>query len=169
MIEMSRLRIGVLVVVLVVVGALSGCCGGVHSHKCDFTSWMSQQDSGGSDAPLACGTQVCDKTQVCCLKKIAPYASCIDPQDFQADMCETPPGQPTCFSPAECEPGQVCCINEAQFGINCMSPAMCPGNGLYSTYLACATDLDCPNSTKHACQPVPGTGDAGLLNYCVPQ
>jgi hypothetical protein len=128
---------------------------------------MSQQDAG-SDASLACGTQVCQLPQICCLQKIAPFASCIDPQDFAQEQCETPTSQPSCFTPADCDAGQVCCLNETQFSIACLSPAMCPGGGQYGTYLACGTDRDCPSQTPE-CQPVPGTGDAGVLDYCTPR
>jgi hypothetical protein len=128
---------------------------------------MSQQDAG-SDMMLACGTQVCDKTQVCCLKKIAPFASCIAPADFAAEQCETPPGQPSCFTPADCQPGEVCCLNENTFSIACLSSVMCPGNGQSGTYLACGTPLDCPNPSTATCTDVPGTGDAGVLKYCSP-
>lgn len=167
MIEMSRLRLGVLAVLFSLTGALSGCCGGAHSHKCDFTSWMSQQDAG-SDAALACGTEVCMAGTVCCLKKIAPYASCIPPEDYAMDQCEMTTVQPSCTTPADCDAGQVCCLNETAFTIDCQSPAACPGNGQSGTYLACGTYLDCPNPTKGSCVPVPGTGDAGLLLYCTP-
>jgi hypothetical protein len=128
---------------------------------------MSQQDAG-SDMMLACGTQVCDKTQICCLKKIAPFAICIDPQDFVADQCETPPGQPSCFSPADCEAGKVCCLDTTQLTVTCQAPAYCPGNGQSGTYLACTTPLDCPNPSTASCTDVPGTGDAGVLKYCAP-
>jgi hypothetical protein len=106
---------------------------------------------------------------VCCLKKIAPFASCVQPGDFAQDQCELPPPQQVpCFSPADCDAGQVCCLNETVFSIECQSPVMCPGGGQSGTYHACAADTDCPNQVKTSCQPVPGTGDAGVLKYCNP-
>ena len=171
MIEMSRLRLGVLAVVFSFTGALSSCCGGVHSHKCDFTSWMSQQDAGSKDGPMTCGTQVCDKTQVCCLKKIAPYASCIDPADFQTDQCESTQVKANCLIPEDCDGGgQVCCLDYNAASITCSSPGDCPGDGIgkSGTYLTCATYIDCPAQTPGACMLVQQQGDAGL-SLCAPQ
>jgi hypothetical protein len=167
MIEMSCLRQVVLALGFSLLGALSGCCGGVHSHKCDFTPLPGQD--AGTDASLACGTQVCGPGTVCCVKKIAPYASCIPPEDFAYQGCMLPPEQQAaCFSPAECDAGQVCCLNETAPSIDCQSPVMCPGGGQSGTYHACATAADCPNQAPGSCQAVPGTGDAGLLKYCNP-
>ena len=81
MIRMSRAKLAALLFVSMAVG-LGGCCGGAPSHKCDFTPYTSQTDGG--DASAACGTQVCQAPQVCCLKKIAPFASCIDRADYVA-------------------------------------------------------------------------------------
>jgi hypothetical protein len=166
MIEMSRMRLGVLALGFCLAGVLSGCCGGAHSHKCDFTDPFTQQDAG-SDAPLACGTQVCGTETVCCVKTIAPYASCIPPEDFAYQGCMLPPGQQApCYSPADCDAGQVCCLNEAVLSIDCQSPAMCPGGGQAGTYHACASDNDCPNQAKGSCKSLT---DAAALYYCDPR
>jgi hypothetical protein len=133
---------------------------------------MSSQDAG-SDGPLACGTEVCKDGTVCCLKKVAPFASCVQPADFAYLQCEVPPSmQAPCFSPAECDAGQVCCLNETVASIECLSPVMCPGGGQSGTYHACASDLDCPNQTVGSCQPVPqvppGPDGKPALLYCSP-
>ena len=79
---------------------------------------------------------------------------------------------PSCFSPADCDPGQVCCLNETVFTIDCQTPVMCPGGGQSGTYYACASDCDCPNQAVGSCQPVPtvptGPDGGAVLLYCNP-
>jgi hypothetical protein len=131
---------------------------------------MSQQDAG-SDAPQTCGTEVCMGGTVCCLKKIAPFASCIPPEDFGVDQCESMMVKASCITPADCDAGQVCCLDENAPSINCLAPGMCPGDGIGTgrsgTYLTCATYRDCPTQAPGLCTPVPGTD--GGLNVCAPQ
>ena len=71
-----------------------------------------------------------------------------------------------CSSPADCDAGQVCCLNETAFSIDCQSPTMCPGDGLSGTYLACASDQDCPNNAKGSCTSLT---DAAAFFYCDPR
>jgi hypothetical protein len=79
-----------------------------------------------------------------------------------------PEQQAPCFSPADCDAGQVCCLNQTGPSINCLSPVMCPGNGQSGTWFACVAGTDCLSEPTNTCQDVPGTGDAGLLKYCAP-
>lgn len=107
--------------------------------------------------------------QVCCVTVSPPSAMCIQPEQFASLGCMLPPDQQVlCFSPSDCDAGQVCCLNQNGPSINCLSPVMCPGNGQSGTWLACAAATDCLSEPQNLCQPVPGTGDAGTLNYCAP-
>ena len=165
MIRMSRAKLAALLFVSVAVG-LGGCCGGAPSHKCDFTPYTSQTDGG--DASAACGTQVCQAPQICCFKKIAPFASCIDPADSVTDDCETmdtsPPG---CTSPQDCDGGAVCCASLTQGMVSCQPPPLCPEDGT-TTFLACGTDQDCASSTiGRTCHFYAGDPDSGVtLSVC---
>jgi hypothetical protein len=157
-----RARLAALVVVTVLAVAVAGCCGGAHSHKCDFTP-LDSHDAGASDAPLACGTQVCKAPQVCCLTKVAPFAQCIDIQDFAADRCESlPNNMPSCATPKDCDAGMVCCFQVTAFDLSCQPPLLCPGDGVDS-YIACGNDLDCPKQARGSCNAVPGVPDGGPL------
>lgn len=172
MIEMSRMRLGVLALSFSLLGALSGCCGGVHSHKCDFTPLDTPHDAA-ADHTLLCGSELCTDGKVCCVTVSPPAAHCVVIEDFASLGCMLPPEQQVpCFSPGDCDAGQVCCLNETGAGsINCLSPVMCPGGGQAGTYHACASAADCPGQAINACQPVPGVpkqGDASVLNYCDP-
>jgi hypothetical protein len=173
MIELSRLRLGVLALGFSLSAALSGCCGGAHSHKCDFTSWMTTTDAGKDSGTPLCGSEKCNDGQVCCVTVSPPSASCVQPEQFASLGCMLPPAQQApCVSPAECDAGQVCCLSETGgFSISCLSTVMCPGGGVSGTYHACAGPADCPGQAINACQPVPGIpkqGDASVLNYCDP-
>ncbi|HVZ88157.1 MAG TPA: hypothetical protein VHG72_14385 [Polyangia bacterium] len=166
MIKMSRtMSQAGLAALLAAAWGLAGCCGGAPAHKCDFTPYTSQTDGG--DAAVACGTQVCQPPQVCCLKKIAPFASCIDPQDYVADDCEMidtdPPG---CTVPQDCD-GGVCCIQYAQETVACQPLALCPVDGT-NTLLACSDDQDCSASPMGGtCHVLAAGGDGGLsLSAC---
>lgn len=137
MIRMSHLRLAALLLGLSLAVTVAGCCGGAHSHKCDFTSLDSQKDAG-SDGPMMCGTLTCQQPTVCCLQKIAPYFSCVPLADFTMDNCEKPPPvTPSCTVPSDCDAGAVCCLQYATFSINCQAPTVCTGP---SNYVACATD-----------------------------
>ncbi len=52
-----------------------------------------------------------------------------------------------CFDPTDCPTGQTCCLRfENSSGtVSCQQSALCPGDGV-STYIACATDADCPSA-----------------------
>ena len=164
MTKMSCLRLSVLALGFSLAAALSGCCGGVHSHKCDFANPFTK-DAGSDAAPL-CGQEKCGTGQVCCVTTSPPSASCIQPEQFASLGCMLPKGQQAaCSSPGDCDAGQVCCLNEAVFSINCQSPIMCPGGGVSGTYHACATDQDCPNQAKGSCQSLT---DAAAFFYCNP-
>lgn len=168
MIGMSQAKLAALLVSIGAWGALAGCCGGGPSHKCDFTPPTVQMDAGSSDAPMPCGTEVCQPPQVCCLKKIAPFASCIDPADYLADACEMiQMDPPPCSTPTDCDGGTVCCLEVAAQAISCQPPPLCPGDATHS-YLICASDMDCPNQQAGSCRNV-GTGTTGVsLNVCAP-
>lgn len=167
MIRMSQAKRAAVFIALGFGGALAGCCGGGPSHKCDFTPPTTQMD-GGSDGPQACGTQLCQPPQVCCLKKIAPFAICIDPKDYVADACEMiPKDPPPCAVPTDCDGGTVCCLQITAQAISCQPPPLCPGDGVDS-YLVCGSDLDCPGQQAGSCKNV-GTGTTGVtLDVCAP-
>jgi hypothetical protein len=168
MIRMSRSRSAALLLTLAFSGALAGCCGGAHSHKCDFASLDSQKD-GASDGPVMCGTLTCDPpTTVCCLQKVAPYYSCVPLADFDLHQCEKPPDvAPECVVPKDCDSGKVCCLQYAAVppALNCQPT--CQGA---SNYQACATDLDCPTQLPGSCGIIAGGPDAGYsVSVCPPQ
>lgn len=167
MIGMSRNppRRGWLALAALVLAA--GCCGGGSTHKCDFTPPDLGMD-GGSDAALACGTQMCGMNQVCCVTKTPPFASCIAPQDFVADGCEMfQANKPPCLTPQECD-GGVCCFQRNLVSLSCQLPAGCPGDGT-ETYRTCSNDRDCPGAMSGVCQAVPGATGGGLtLMVCAP-
>jgi hypothetical protein len=118
---------------------------------------------------IPCGTEgTCTSPEVCCFTKIAPYAHCIQPEDYANDGCETMPLTPSCLVPTDCTGGTVCCVQLAASSISCQPQALCPGDGK-NTYLTCATDQDCPNQVSGSCAPVPLGTDAGVaLNVCAP-
>jgi hypothetical protein len=167
MIRMSRSRLPALLVALALSSALTGCCGGAHSHKCDFTPLDGQKD-GGSDGPPMCGTAgMCDPAKVCCVQKISPYFSCVRPEDFIPDQCEKPPSvTPDCVVPKDCDSGKICCFQTAgQYMLNCQPT--CQGS---TNRQACVTDLDCPTQLSGSCTLIAGGPDAGYaLSVCPPQ
>jgi hypothetical protein len=167
MIRMSRANFAASIAIAGAWMALVGCCGGGPSHKCDFTPPGSQTDAG--DAAVACGTEVCQLPQVCCLKKIAPFASCIDPKDYVADDCEKMQmDSPPCLVPTDCDGGTVCCLQVTAQTISCQPPPLCPGDGK-DTYLTCASDLDCPSQLSGACTNVgTNTGSDVSISVCAP-
>jgi hypothetical protein len=162
MIKMSRIFRAL---TLAAIGAVAGCCGSGPTHKCDFTPPPTPGIDGGADGPLACGTQVCDPTQVCCVKKVPLVALCIEPSQFESNGCEKL--DLPCTVPADCPSGLVCCVQLAPVpGVTCLPPQICPGDGV-TTYLACADDSQCPRIGS-VCQTI-GTGDNGLeLRVCTP-
>ncbi|HSS37522.1 MAG TPA: hypothetical protein VLT58_02020, partial [Polyangia bacterium] len=84
----------------------AGCCGSGSTHKCDFSP--PDQKDAGSDAALACGTQMCAANQLCCVTKTPPFVNCIDPKDFVADNCEMFQLQaPQCATSHDCDGGSV--------------------------------------------------------------
>jgi hypothetical protein len=160
MIRMSRLGSLALVgAVVLLATAVGGCCGGAHSHQCDFTP-LKSQDSG-SDGPPLCGSELCTSGQVCCVTKVPVSASCIPPEQFLTDHCEMPTStQASCFVPSDCQTGQVCCLNYSAASVNCTAPPSCPGND-GNTFILCATDQDCPGQMSGSCRPVNGTAPDG--------
>jgi hypothetical protein len=166
MIGMSRnRRYGAWMVAAAVVFA-AGCCGSGSTHKCDFTPPDEGKDAG-RDAPLACGTQMCGSNQVCCITKTPPFANCIDPKDFNADGCEMfQLEQPPCLVPQDCDGGAVCCFQTNLFSFSCQKPEGCSGDGT-DTRRTCATDRDCPRTTRGTCQLYTQAGGVAL-NLCTP-
>jgi hypothetical protein len=123
---------------------IAGCCGGGPNHKCDFTPPNESAGDGGSDAPMHCGTAVCEPGQACCFRKAPAVALCVDPASFDSLGCETP-GVP-CFTPADCPADTTCCLNIADVNnliVNCQARLLCPGNGA-DTRIACGSEADCP-------------------------
>jgi hypothetical protein len=167
MIRVSLSRLAALLLALAVLGALSGCCGGAHSHKCDFTPLDSQKDAG-SDGPITCGTAGdCQAPMVCCAQKIAPYFSCVPLEDFGADQCEKPPpSTPSCAMSTDCDGGAVCCLEGAALSVACQPTNVCQGA---NNYIICTTDRDCPTHAPGACSPY-GGADAGVgISVCPTQ
>jgi hypothetical protein len=166
MIKMSQVNCLRVAGAVVLAAVVSGCCGGAPSHKCDFTPPTSQMDAG-SDAPFRCGTEVCMAPQVCCLKKIAPFASCIDVGDYVKDDCEMiQKDPPSCLVPTDCDGGTVCCLQKTEQVINCQPPPLCPGDGV-DTYYTCASDQDCPGQQSGSCTNL-GSQGGYTLNVCAP-
>ena len=167
MIRMSHLRLAALLLGIALSAAVTGCCGGASSHKCDFTSLDSQKDAG-SDGPIMCGTAgVCAAPTVCCAQRIAPYFSCVPLADFGPDQCEKPPPiTPMCTMPTDCDAGSVCCAEVTAQTVACQPVAVCQAG---NNYIICTTDRDCPIQAPGSCSPFPGTGDAGYgISVCAP-
>lgn len=141
----------------------AGCCGGSgsSSHKCDFTPAPRSHD-GGSDAPVACGVDVCQPPQVCCLKKAPPVAYCIDIEDFVDQGCEK--ADLPCLVPTDCPAGLVCCVDRAKYVVSCRPSMLCPPTD--TTQLACASDGDCPPAVP-SCQILGQAPDGTTLRICV--
>lgn len=166
MIRMSRCSLLVLVLAGALAGLVGGCCGGAPSHKCDFSGLPSQEDSG-TDGPIPCATLgPCMGGTVCCLTKIAPYAECIDPKNFQSYGCETkPPPMPTCTKPSDCTGGNVCCVEALSGMVACQPTSLCPGND-GTTYIICQSDSDCPSKASGSCQAY-DAGAAAQVSFCM--
>jgi hypothetical protein len=127
----------------VIVAAIAGCCGGGPTHQCNFTPPPSNSD-GGPDAPLLCGTAVCDASQVCCVKKAPALALCISPAEFEALDCEKP--DLSCTATADCPAGTTCCLDLSDAdhpALACRPPQICPEDGP-TTRLSCERVTDCP-------------------------
>jgi hypothetical protein len=149
---------------LVSLAAVAGCCGGGPSHKCDFTPPSKPGIDAGADGPLPCGTQICDPTQVCCVKKVPLVALCIEPQDFVPNGCEKL--ELPCLVPADCPAGLTCCVRlAAPAGIICVPGQLCQPDGS-NTFLACSDSSQCP-MLGSSCEVV-GSGEGGLeLKVCI--
>jgi hypothetical protein len=159
---MSRPWLG-LILVFVALAAVSGCCGGGPSHKCDFTPPANPVNDAGVDGALPCGTQICDSTQVCCVKKVPLVALCIEPQDFVPNGCEKL--DLPCLVPADCPAGLTCCVRFAPPGVTCVPGQLCPADGS-NTFLACNDSSQCPKLGS-SCQVI-GTGEDGTeLKICI--
>ena len=159
--ELARLLVAGVIVVL------GGCCGsgGGSSHKCDFKPAPTDSD-GGSDAPVACGTEVCQPPQVCCLKKSPLLALCIDVQNFEKNGCEKPEAF-DCLVPADCPGGFTCCFKfdpAKPIPPKCLPPMYCPNDG--TNLFTCAGPPDCPPETP-ACTLL-GAGEGVELRICTP-
>jgi hypothetical protein len=143
MIRMSRRNQLVRLLAVAVGLVIAGCCGSGPSHKCDFSPAPTEHD-GGSDAPLACGTDVCQPPQVCCLKRSPLVALCVDIENFEKDGCEKPDDF-FCLVPADCPLGLSCCLdlhNVQQASVTCRPANYCPNDGM--TMLTCSGSQDCP-------------------------
>jgi hypothetical protein len=172
MIGMSRgaqvARVFFRAVALAVAVAAGGCCGGGggSAHKCDFTPAPTSHD-GGSDAPVACGTDICQPPQVCCLKKSPLLALCIDVENFEKDGCEKPENF-DCLVPAECPAGLSCCF-KLDFSMptapKCLPAMYCPNDGATAAF-TCAVPQDCPPETP-TCTLL-GAGQGAELRICTP-
>jgi hypothetical protein len=163
MIRMSRRQQLVRSAAATAVIFFAGCCGGTgsSSHKCDFTPAPTAHD-GGSDAPVPCGTDVCQPPQVCCLKKSPLVALCIDIEDFEADGCEK--ADLPCLVPADCPLGLSCCVDRSKYVVSCRPSMLCPPGP--TTDIACASDGDCP-ATVPSCQILGQAPDGTTLRTCV--
>jgi hypothetical protein len=146
---------------------LAGCCGGGSSHRCDFSPATAGKDAG-TDSGLNCLNLSCTAPQVCCITKIAPFTSCVDPADFVADVCETfKLDAPLCGSPQDC-PGGFCCYQTNLNLVSCQTAAACPGNG-FDTYRICLTDQDCATTGSKSCVGQMGDPlDGGTVGVCAP-
>jgi hypothetical protein len=69
---------------------------------------------------------------------------------------------PSCMSPKDCDPGQVCCFQVTALAVTCQPPLLCPGDAVDS-YLVCGNDLDCPKQTPGSCNAIPDVPDGGPL------
>lgn len=136
--------------------AIAGCCVGGTNHRCDFTPPNDGATDGGQDGPVLCGTEVCDLSHVCCLTKVPPNASCIDPAKFESLGCEKM--ALPCFKPADCPDGMACCVvfnQEFTSGtVNCQPQLQCLAGEL--SFVACGEDVDCPAS-RPTCVPLQST------------
>jgi len=151
---------------LAVVALAAGCCGTGSSHRCDFSP--APTHDSGVDAGLNCGNLNCMAPQVCCLTKIAPFTSCVDPADFVSDGCEMfKLDAPVCDSPQACPDG-ICCFQKNLMVASCQNEAACPGDGL-DTYRICLTDQDCATFGSRSCAGRTGDPeDGGTLGVCAP-
>jgi hypothetical protein len=141
-----------------------GCCGSGPSHKCDLSPAPTTPDAG-PDAPVACGADVCNPPQVCCLKKSPLVALCVDFQNFEKDGCEKPP-EMSCLTPSECQGGLPCCLDVRRVDhptVTCRPPILCPTDGK-TLYFTCTGPQDCPNGEP--CTFVGGGPDGVELRVC---
>jgi hypothetical protein len=127
---------------------------------------------GGSDAPVPCGTDVCQPPQVCCLKKSPLLALCIDIENFQKNGCEMPDAFP-CLVPADCPAGLACCFDTRLAGclgdkclppISCRPAQYCPSDNV--TFPTCASGGDCPANAP-SCTFLGASADGTVLNVCI--
>jgi hypothetical protein len=129
---------------------------------------MPQVQDARSDAPLPCGTAICDPPLVCCLKKVPPAAYCVEQKNYVSQGCEMV--DLSCFAPSDCPAGLVCCVVlDPMPGIMCRQEADCPGDGV-STDRVCSTAADCPR-VNMSCLPVDtgavdGGGQVPPFNVC---
>jgi hypothetical protein len=147
--------------------AVSGCCGGGSTHQCNFAPAVPPKDSG-VDSGLNCVNLNCPASKVCCITKIAPFTSCVDPTDFVADGCEMfKLDSEMCYSPQECGTG-ICCFQKNLQLTSCQTAAACPGDGV-DTYRICASDQDCSMTGSKSCKGADGDPlDGGTLGVCAP-
>jgi hypothetical protein len=141
--------------------AVASCCGGGPSHQCQFAPPPDANSDGGADAPLLCGTAVCEASQVCCFKKAPAVALCINPAQFDSLGCEKP--DLSCTTPADCPAGTTCCLDlsdVSQWAIACRPPQICPEDG-QNTRLSCDIATDCP-PTSPVCDVLASAGGTDI-------
>jgi len=142
---------------------MAGCCRGGTAHSCDFTPPVESGGDAGTDGPLLCGSEVCEDGKVCCVTKAPLNATCIEPARFEALHCEKI--DLPCFQPSDCPRGIACCVSVTADGsgiVSCRPQSLC-GAGM--TYVACASDGDCP-SVRPTCTPVSSTPQ-GEFKVCM--
>lgn len=111
--------------------------------------------------PLACGTQFCNETEVCCFKKVAPFAICVPPEDYVADGCQE--AEVTCLVPRDCPAGLACCYSvDPVPAVTCRPDQLCPGAGQEGTYRTCTSSDDCPGALN-SCGTVSAGADGGAI------
>src|SRR3954451_24384047 len=110
--------------------AIAACCRGGTNHQCEFVAANDAGPDGGADGPMLCGNLECEEGRVCCVTKITPFFSCIDPASFERLGCEKPPEMP-CSTPAGCPGGMTCCVTfgETMGTLSCRPELSCRADG----------------------------------------
>ena len=143
--------------------AVAGCCRDGPTHKCDFTPPAQGGADGGSDAPVMCGTEICEVPKVCCVTKAPLNATCVDLGQFEALRCEKM--ALPCLKPDECPGGLACCVALKPDGtgtVTCMQEVLCVAGEM--TFVACGSEADCP-AVRPACISI-GSTPQGDFKVC---
>src|SRR5262245_42018668 len=102
MIGMSRTDCRVIWATCLIAAGRAGCCKASGPNpKCGLTPPNRPGFDGGTDGPIACGTEICDNGKVCCFTK-APLmaAACIAACGTDVDC---PINAPVCQNVSESE------------------------------------------------------------------